>query len=149
MALGFVLIVAGSMASPTPGVTPDSHSPIFTCKGEVLAPQIEALLRPVLIPMAAARRAGRDHDETYVKAFEGLLESRDKNALEAQVALMAYYVGEHYGEELLSSVRGRARRADPLVQRYAACRPAVSFEKELEGVAVLKTLYTLYREHRR
>jgi hypothetical protein len=148
MVLGYVLIVAGSIASATPGVIADSHSPIFTCKGEVLAPQIEALLRPVLIPMANARRARRDHDEKYVKAFESLLESRDKNALEAQVALMAYYVGEHYGEELLSSVQGRGRQADKLVQRYAACRPAVSFERELEGVIVLKTLYTLYGENR-
>jgi hypothetical protein len=88
VALGYVLIVASSIASPTPGVVSDSHSPIFTCKGEVLAPQIEALLRPVLLPMAAARRARRDHDETYVKAFEALIESSDKNVLEAQVALM-------------------------------------------------------------
>jgi hypothetical protein len=147
--LGQVLVIVGTLASPTPGVVPDSHSPIFTCKGEVLPPPIEALLRPVLLPMAAARRARRDHDKTYVNAFEALIESSDKNALEAQVALMAYYVGEHYGEELLSSVLGRARRADKLVERYAACRPPVSFEKELEGVIVLKTLYTQYREQRK
>jgi hypothetical protein len=58
-------------------------------------------------------------------------------------------VGEHYGEELLSAVLGRARRADKLVERYAACRPPLSFEKDLEGVVVLKTLYTPYREQRK
>jgi hypothetical protein len=99
--------------------------------------------------MAAARRARRDHDKAYVSAFEALLESSDKDALEAQVALMAYYVGEHYGEELLASVLGRARRADKLVEQYAACRPVASFEKELGGVMVLKTLYTQYRDERK
>jgi hypothetical protein len=145
--VGYALLSI-SIVAPAPAVVPDSHAPIITCKGDALAPPIEALLRPVLLPLAASRRARRDHDEGYVKAFEVLLRSSDKNALEAQVALMAYYVGEHYGEELLGAVSSRAPRADVLVERYAACRPALSFERDLEGVVVLKTLYTQYRQLR-
>jgi hypothetical protein len=141
-------ICLGASPSPAAAIEIYAGAPIFECKVETLEPGVEALLRPVLLPMAAARRARRDHDKAYVTAFEGLLESSDKDALEAQVALMAYYVGEHYGEELLASVLNRARRADSLVEYYAACRPRTSFEQDLGGVMVLKTLYTQYREER-
>ena len=143
-----LLFGVGILLAP-PGVEIYADAPIATCKAEALQPRIEALLRPVLLPMAAARRARRDHDEAYVRAFEALLASSDKDASEAQVALMAYYVGEHYGEELLESVLRRGPRADKLVERYAACRPTVSFETELRGVIVLKTLYVQYREQRK
>ena len=127
----------------------DANDPIPTCKEARLPQGVERLIRPVL--EARVERLAKDDEDTnerYDTAFYNLVESRDSEALEAQVALMAYYVGEHYGHELVDAVLEHGPPADVLVNRYKVCRPPVSFESQLSGVMVLRTLYGIYDSDR-
>jgi len=123
------------------GVVPDQHSPIATCEQRRLSPDIELLLRPVLLAQADAVRAGREWDANFEHAFYSLLERRSASAREAQTALMAYYTGEHYAEDLLRVATTRSKLFAPLVAQYKTCRPMVSFEDQLGGIVVLRTIY--------
>jgi hypothetical protein len=123
------------------GAVPDVKAPIATCRGTWLAPEVEALVRPVLMA-----RTGEDWGPDYA-ALEKVIASRQPAALEARVALMAYYLGEHPGEELLESVLAEGARATPLVRKYSQCRPPLSSEWRMPTVVVLRTLYDLYGEH--
>ena len=117
------------------------NAPIPTCNGATLAPEVEALVRPVLMAHA------RDDWGPHFAALEEVIASRQPAALEARVALMAYYLGEHPGEELLESVLAEEARATPLVQKYRQCRPPLSSEWRMPTVVVLRTLYDIYGEH--
>lgn len=123
------------------GVVADEHSAIPTCEHRSLSPGIELLVRPVLLARAEALRARREWDEALEHAFYRLLERRSALAREAQTALMAYYMGEHYAQDLLKVAVNRSKLFAPLVADYKVCRPKVSFEDELEGILVLRTLY--------
>ena len=87
------------------GPVSDRKAPIATCRKTRLAPEIEALVRNVLMA-----RTGEDWGPDYA-ALEDLIRSREPAALEARVALMAYYLGEHPGAELLESVLAEGTRA--------------------------------------
>jgi len=120
---------------------PDKKAPIETCRQTRLATEVEALVRKVLMA-----RSGGDWGPDYA-ALEDVMKSREPAALEARVALMAYYLGEHPGEELLESVLAEGARVAPLVQKYSQCRPRLSSEWRLPTVGVSRTLYDLYGEH--
>ena len=123
------------------GVVPDERSPIPACERRTLSPEVELLVQPVLLAKAEALRAQREWDEAVENAFYRLLERRSASAREAQTALMAYYTGERYAEDLLRVATSRSTLFAPLVAQYKACRPMVSFEDQLGGVLVLRTLY--------
>jgi hypothetical protein len=123
------------------GPVPDERAPISTCRDTTLAPEVEALVRPVLMA-----HSGADWGPDYA-ALEEVITSRHPAALEARVALMAYYLGEHPGEELLESVLGDGTSAMPLVRKYSQCRPPLRSEWRLPTVVVLRTLYDLYDEY--
>jgi hypothetical protein len=123
------------------GVVPDEHSPIPTCEQRRLSPDIELLVRPVLLARAEALSAGREWDANFEHAFYSLLERRSASAREAQTALMAYYTGERYAEDLLRVASSRSTLFAPLVTQYKTCRPMVSFEDQLGGIVVLRTIY--------
>jgi hypothetical protein len=149
-----ILIVAaiGDLVGASPGPQIDPDKPITTCPSRELTPEIERLVRPVLLGFVAMRSAADPHSEAAYKSFEdpfyALLSSRDRHALEALVALSAYYLGEHSGEDLLESLLAKPAASDRLVAQYAVCRPATSFESKLTGVVVLRTKYDIYREER-
>jgi hypothetical protein len=139
-----VLLLAAMLATADArgqGVVPDERSPIPTCEQRRLSPDIELLVRPVLLARVEALRAGRDWDADSEHAFYSLLERRSASAREAQTALMAYDLGEHYAEDLLKVATSRAALFAPLVARYKTCRPAVSFEEQLERIVVRRTVY--------
>jgi len=123
------------------GPVPDQKAPIATCRKTRLASEVEALVRNVLMA-----RTGEGWGPDYA-ALEDVINSREPAALEARVALMAYYLGEHPGEELLESVLAEGTRAAPLVQKYSQCRPPLSSEWRMPTVVVSRTLYDLYGEH--
>jgi hypothetical protein len=127
-------------------VEPDEHSPISTCTTGSLPPEVDLLVKPVLLARVAAARSHTEWDESFENQFYKLLKMKGATALEAQVALMSYYTGEHYGEELLETVLKKSKQADPLVRRYRECRPRTSFEDQLDGVMVLRTLYDIYEQ---
>ena len=133
---------------PAGGVEIDKYNPIPTCEGRKLEPRVERLLRPVLLSLSEARRARREWDTAFETTFRRLLRLKDPDALEAKVALMAYYVGEHYGEELQNSFQP-STKADSLIKRYKICRPLVTFEERLSGIVVLRTLYDQYEEEQK
>jgi hypothetical protein len=144
-----VVVAATLMASTASGqgVVQDDYSPIPTCDRQLPSP-VEALVRPVLQTRAAALQAKREWDTAYEDAFYRLLKMRSPVAREAQAALMAYYTGEHYGEELLELAKTKPQVSDPPVAKYRICRPKVAFEDQLQGVVVLRTLYELYENDR-
>jgi len=144
VALGLVTLGALGFGAPADGVVMDTHFPIATCESEALPPRIERLLKPVLLALAAAIRSGQEWDTAYERAFYKLLEMKGPEAREAQAALMAYYTGEHYGEELVELARVHRSQFDPLVRRYRECRPKLTFEDQLSDVLVLRTLYKIY-----
>jgi hypothetical protein len=102
-----------------------------------------------LLARVAWTRSGSYDSPEFKAAFEKFLALKGSVALEAKVALMAYYTGEHYGEELLETVLEQPAQADPLVRRYRECRPRVSFEGDLENLIVLRAQYNAYDEIRR
>lgn len=124
------------------GPVVDERAPIRNC-AELLRPEVERLLLPVL------RAHRRDDWAPNFEALERLLRSTNAVALEARVALMAYYIGEHPGEELLESVLAEQERATPLVKRYSQCRPPLVSERQIGTVLVLRTLYDAYFRHAR
>ena len=138
------LVLAGAVAAPHPAcsrsIVIDEDAPIPTCADKVLTPEVEELMRPVLV---AHRQSGWAPDLT---ALEALLGSRQPAAAEARVALMAYYIGEHAGEELLESVLQERLVTGPLVARYRQCRPSLASEAEIGHVRVLRTLYDHFAE---
>lgn len=140
-------LVASASAHETmaaDGLIMNADYPIETCEGKFLAPRVERLLKPVLLALAAHMRSNREWDAAYDKAFYKLLKMKGPDAREAQVALMAYYTGESYGEDLLELTRAHRLQFDPLVRRYRLCRPRLTFEDQLSGVMVLQTLYKIY-----
>ncbi len=142
--LGLVTFSTCGLGAAADGVVMDTDHPIATCESKTLPPRVERLLKPVLLALTVANRSGQEWDTAYERAFYRLLEMKSPAAREAQVALMAYYTGEHYGEELLVLARAYRSQFDPLVRRYRECRPKVTFEDQLSGVVVLRTLYMIY-----
>lgn len=119
------------------GLIASETAPLPSCPS-MLKPDVERLVRPVLV---ASTRS--DWGPDYA-ALEQLLHSKEPAALEARVALMAYYIGEHPGEELLESVMSAGPAAVPLVKQYSQCRPRLRSEREIGTVLALRTLYNIY-----
>lgn len=134
------------------GPTIEKGAPIPTC-GYRLDPSVDGLIRPVLLGLVKMRQTSGGVSEAAFKLFEdpfyALLRSEDPRALEAQVALTAYYVGEHPGGELIEALLSHGPLADRLVAKYRVCRPLTSFEDRLTGVVVLGTKYRIYDDERR
>jgi hypothetical protein len=70
----------------------------------VLDAKTEAYLTPVLKSLAEARGRGASFDGKFETQFYRLLEATGPSARRARVALMDYYVGESYSEELVCAV---------------------------------------------
>jgi hypothetical protein len=115
-------------------------APIETCVASHLSADVEALVRPVL-----AAHSAEDPDLNHAELSE-LIDSKHPAALEAEVALMAYDLGERPREELLGSVLSARPPAASLVRKYRECRPALRAEWDLPTVVVIRTLYDAYFE---
>jgi hypothetical protein len=143
-----VVLISGFLCLLAPGaqagVKPEEHFPIATCQKGTLPAEVDSLVKPVLLARVAWARSTTHLDKAFEAAFYKFLDAKSSRALEAKVALLAYYIGEHYGEELLDAVLERPAQADALVRRYRACRLQTSFEAELDGLVVLRTQYDNY-----
>ena len=87
----------------------------------LLPPEVEAALVPVLEARATALRLKIEWDKNYEKAFVSLLNAKTKAASQARVALMDYYVGEAYGEELVCAVAQDAANVCSLLELHSRC----------------------------
>ncbi len=141
-------VSSGAAGAKARGPTADAYMPIETC-ADKLAPPVDALLKPVLLALAKERRAMRVRDPAYARQVQTLLRSKHPSALEAQVAALAYYLGDEVGEQMLAHVLAQGTAADALVARYKTCRPPTSFEDKLGGIEVSSIKYTLFDEERR
>ena len=139
---------SGAAIAKGRGPTADAYMPIETC-ADRLAPPVDALLKPVLLALAKERRAMRVRDPAYARQVQALLRSKHPRALEAQVAALAYYLGDEVGEQMLAHVLAQGAAADELVARYKTCRPPTSFEDKLGGIEASSIKYTLFGEERR
>jgi hypothetical protein len=145
------MIVGAAATAARPkarGPSTDPYMPIEAC-ATPLAPPVEALLKPVLLALAKERRAMRLHDPAYARQVQALLRSEHPRALEAQVAALAYYLGDQEGERMLELVLAQGKTADELVARYRTCRPPTSFEDKLGDIQTSSVKYTLFDEERR
>jgi hypothetical protein len=82
---------------------------------------VEAKLLPVLDVLAEAVRKDDWFDKKYEQEFYRLLKSKDKASQEARVALMDYYVGEHFGEELVCAVALDGEAIKSTIITYQNC----------------------------
>jgi hypothetical protein len=139
---------AGRARPRAHGPSTDPYMPIEAC-ADKLAPPVDALLKPVLLGLAKERRAMRLHDPAYARQVEALLRSQHPRALEAQVAALAYYLGDQEGERVLELVLAQGKAADELVAKYRTCRPPTSFEDKLGEIQTSSVKYTLFDEERR
>ena len=149
------LVTATITAAAANGATPkargpsaDPYMPIEAC-ADKLAPSVDALLKPLLLALVKERRAMRLRDPAYARQVQALLRSKHPRALEAQVAALAYYLGDEVGEQMLANVLAQGAAADELVARYKTCRPPTSFEDKLGGIETSSIKYTLFDEERR
>ena len=117
----------------------EPHMP--QCKSERLRPGVDRLVSPVLKALKVAASKNDWWDKTYEKQFYRLIEAKSTDAREARVALMAYYVGEHYGEELVCAVEADGKGMIPLLDKYKQCRPVSSAEPIPSRFLVEPTLY--------
>ncbi len=99
--------------------------------------------------MAKASWAKRVRDPAYARQLQALLGSKHARALEAQVAALAYYLGDQEGEQVLARVLAQGQAADELVARYKTCRPPTSFEAKLGGIETSSIKYTMFDDARR
>ena len=139
---------ANAAPAKTRGPSADPYMPIEAC-ADKLAPPVDALLKPLLLALVKERRAMRVRDPAYARQVQALLRSKDPRALEAQVAALAYYLGDEVGEQVLAHVLAQGPAADELVARYKTCRPPTSFEDKLGGIETSSIKYTLFDEERR
>ena len=76
---------------------------------------------PVLLALEKALNKNDIWDKHYENAFAALLRAKDKASAEARVALMDYYVGESFGEELVCAVALDGKRSARFLELYDAC----------------------------
>ena len=88
---------------------------------EFLPLAVETKLFPVLHARDEASRKNDWWDKGYESAFESLLRAKDKASQQARVALMDYYVGEAYGEELVCAVARDGSEATSLLELHTQC----------------------------
>ena len=86
-----------------------------------LSPSVEAKLLPVLKARKEATRKNDWWDKGYEEAFAALLKSEDEDSVHARVALMDYYVGEAYGEELVCTVALDGPKVEKLLELHTRC----------------------------
>ena len=92
----------------------------------VMSKGAEAALKPVLKELAAVRKSGNWFAPRYEAVLTKLLRSKERDAVEARVALMDYYTGEHTGEELVCVVARDGAAVKALLQLYSRCDIAPS-----------------------
>ena len=140
LALATVLALAGVFYLSHRGVISSSNDPIPDCLSRPLRPDVEQLVRPVLVA-SSTDDWGPNYD-----ALERLLKLQTPPATEARVALMAYYLGEHPGEELVEGVLLEQAVATPLVLDYMQCRPTMPSEWRIGTNRASRTKYRHYLE---
>ena len=87
----------------------------------ILPATVEAKLLPVLEARDEASRKNDWWDKGYESAFGVLLNAKDDDSRQARVALMDYYVGEAYGEELVCAVALDGSEAGRFLELYSRC----------------------------
>ena len=117
----------------------EPHMP--RCKSGKLRPAVDHLVTPVLKALKIAESKNDWWDKAYEASFYSLIEAKGADAKEARVALLAYYVGEHYGEELVCAVEADGKAMIPLLERYKECRPRSSAEPVSSRFLVAAILY--------
>ncbi len=74
---------------------------------------------PVLHALGEARRTNNIWNRKYERAFRKLMAKKDAASKQAKVALMDFYLGEHFGEDLVCVVAKDESRA--FLELYSAC----------------------------
>jgi hypothetical protein len=87
----------------------------------VLPATVEAKLLPVLKARDEASRKNDWWDKGYESAFGALLSAKDDDSKQARVALMDYYVGEAFGEELVCAVALDGSDVNSFLELYSLC----------------------------
>ena len=80
---------------------------------------VEGRMLPVLDAFAEAMKKNDYWDKRYEAAVDRLLRGQGTAAREARVALMDYYIGEAYGEELVCAVAKDG--SSKLLRLYSTC----------------------------
>jgi hypothetical protein len=111
---------------------------VASCNATQMSADAAALVRPVLSEFLSAHAeefdaAGRfihesPHTKVFEKRFAKLLATRGEAADEAVAALLAFYVGEGPGEQLVCAAINRGERMRPHLEKFRACPPVTGLE---------------------
>lgn len=105
------------------GCNNDGHIP--RCPGKKLPPPVDALVAPILSASMSVISSNQPRAE---RLLQELNENHAPAAIEARIALLAYYLGEHPAEELLCRVVDDGPVALSILEAYKKCSPACSAE---------------------
>jgi len=94
--------------------------PTFGCEG-FLPDEVEAKLAPVVTAREVASKKPDWSYPKYEEELDKLLADKSYSASRARVALMDYYVGEAFGEELVCAVAREGKTVLPLLQYHSRC----------------------------
>lgn len=86
-----------------------------------LSPAVEAKLKPVLSARDRAAKRNDWWDKGYEREIGILFNAKDRASIEARVALMDYYIGEAYGEELVCVIALDGAETVKLLELYEQC----------------------------
>jgi hypothetical protein len=89
--------------------------------------RVEVRLRPVLEALDHALNSDDIWDKKYASSFATLMDAKDLASSQARVALMDYYVGEAYAEELVCAVAIDGARSAKFLDLYDMCNIQPSY----------------------
>jgi hypothetical protein len=122
-----------------------------SCTGVHMSPRAAALLRPVLSEYLSAHaeefdevgryRGESPHTKTFEDRLGGLLATRSVAADEAIAALLAFYIGEGPGEELVCEAITRGRKMRRHLEKFRLCPP-------ITGLEPIPAFFTAIPNHR-
>jgi len=119
---------------------------IPTCNEMKLRPEIAQRVVPILKARLKAQEQNDWYLPEYTEPLHQLFREESDIAMEARIALLAYYIGEAYGEELFCAISQDGEEALPILTRYKACRPATVLDPTITNLVLGTTDYELVAE---
>ncbi len=137
-----ILIVIGQLTAGGPAY----DEPLPTCDGMNLRPEVEQRIVPILEARIKARKLNDWYLPEYTEPLHQLFREDSPIAMESRIALLAYYIGEAYGEELFCAISQDGEDALPLLEQYQVCRPGTALDPKAAELVTGQAKYEFVAE---
>ncbi len=125
---------------------PVSLEPLPSCDGVKLRADVEKRIVPILEARIKVHEQNDWYLPDYTEPLHVLFREDSAIAMEARIALLAYYIGEAYGGELFCAISQDGRAALPLLEHYLECRPAISLDPRVDEFVGTRANYEFVAE---